>query len=149
MSQVNSFQADDTLTVSGETFHYFSLDKLAQSGLTAVHQLPMTLKILLENLLRWEDGLRITHDDISKLANWAVKPTSSNVLFAPARVLMQDFTGVPAIVDLAAMRAAMVARGGDPQRVNPLTPVDLIIDHSVQVDEYANSHACNSPHVIF
>jgi aconitate hydratase len=141
MSQVNSFQADDTITVSGETFHYFSLDKLSQSGFTAVHQLPMTLKILLENLLRWEDGVRITHDDITKLANWAVEPTSSNVLFAPARVLMQDFTGVPAIVDLAAMRAAMVARGGDPQRVNPLTPVDLVIDHSVQVDEYANTHA--------
>jgi aconitate hydratase len=141
MSHVNSFESDDTLSVDGTDFHYYSLKKLEQSGLKSVHQLPKTLKILLENCLRWEDGVRITHQDITTLANWAQKPTTSNVLFSPARVLMQDFTGVPAIVDLAAMRAAMVARGGDPQKVNPLTPVDLIIDHSVQVDEYANNHA--------
>lgn len=141
MSSVNSFQTKETLHVGGADFHYFSLNKLEEGGLASVQQLPKTLKILLENLLRWEDGLRVTRDDITTLANWAQKPSSENILFAPARVLMQDFTGVPAIVDLAAMRAAMVARGGDPKKVNPLTPVDLIIDHSVQVDEYANNHA--------
>ncbi len=115
MSRINSFQTDDILTVSGQNYHYFSLKKLEQAGLKSVHLLPKTLKILLEQLLRNEDGARITRDDISTLANWAVKPTSTNLLFSPARVLMQDFTGVPAIVDLAAMRAAMVSRGGDPQ----------------------------------
>lgn len=141
MSQINSFKTDEILSIAGQNYHYFSLKKLEQAGLKSVHQLPFTLKILLEQLLRNEDGSRITPEDINTLANWAVKPTSRNLLFAPARVLMQDFTGVPAIVDLAAMRAAMVARGGDPKKVNPLTPVDLIIDHSVQVDEYANNHA--------
>ncbi|MBX9587231.1 MAG: aconitate hydratase AcnA [Gammaproteobacteria bacterium] len=141
MSRINSFQTDDILTIAGQNYHYYSLKKLEQAGLKSVHLLPKTLKILLEQLLRNEDGSRITSDDITTLANWAVKPTATNLLFSPARVLMQDFTGVPAIVDLAAMRAAMVSRGGDPNKVNPLTPVDLIIDHSVQVDEYANNHA--------
>ncbi len=141
MSQQNSFNTEQTLNVGGQSYQFFSLEKLAQSGLTAVNRLPKTLKILLENLLRWEDGSRIKADDIKALANWALNPTQSNILFSPARVLMQDFTGVPAIVDLAAMRAAMVERGGNPKKVNPLTPVDLIIDHSVQVDEYASNHA--------
>jgi aconitate hydratase len=141
MGSINSFKSEDTLSVAGRSYQFYSLEKLAQSGLTALHQLPKTLKILLENLLRWEDGARISAEDIKTLANWAIHPNASNILFSPARVLMQDFTGVPAIVDLAAMRTAMVERGGNPQKVNPLTPVDLIIDHSVQVDEYANNHA--------
>ncbi len=138
MSTVNSFNTQEILKVSGKDYHYFSLKKLEGQDFPSVQQLPKTLKILLENLLRWEDGVRVTRENISTLANWATKPSTANILFAPARVLMQDFTGVPAIVDLAAMRSAMVARGGDPKKVNPLTPVDLIIDHSVQVDEYAN-----------
>ncbi|MDQ2994283.1 MAG: aconitate hydratase AcnA [Pseudomonadota bacterium] len=140
MKPIDSFKTADIVEVAGQRFHYFSLAKLAQQGFP-VDKLPFTLKILLENLLRFEDGVSVTQEDITTLARWAEQPNNNNIVFSPARILMQDFTGVPAIVDLAAMREAMLAKGGDPAKINPLTPVDLVIDHSVQVDEYANSHA--------
>ena len=100
-------------------------------------RLPFALKVLLENLLRHEDGRTVTADDISAMAAWLTTRTSEReIAFRPARVLMQDFTGVPAVVDLAAMRDAMLHLGGDPERINPLVPVDLVIDHSVIVDEF-------------
>ena len=105
-------------------------------------RLPFSLKILLENLLRFEDGVNVTRDDIEALLNWDAKATPSyEIAFTPARVLMQDFTGVPGVVDLAAMRDAMVRLGGDPQRDQPAAPADLVIDHSVQVDDYGTADA--------
>ena len=135
---MNSFGAQSTLSVSGRDYEVFRLD--AVDG--PVERLPFSLKILLENLLRSEDGKTVTADDIRALANWdpAAAP-SREIAFRPARVLMQDFTGVPAVVDLAAMRAAMVALGGDPKKINPLSPVDLVIDHSVMVDRFASASA--------
>lgn len=140
MKPIDSYQTAATLAVSGKQYQYFSLAKLEAQGF-AVKKLPFTLKILLENLLRFENGTSVSQADIATLANWAEQPNDHNIVFSPARILMQDFTGVPAIVDLAAMREAMLAKGGDPAKINPLTPVDLVIDHSVQVDEYANNHA--------
>jgi aconitate hydratase len=137
MTHPDSFGARSTLTV-GETSHeVFRLDAL-QSRFD-VARLPYTLRILLENLLRREDGETVTADDVEKVARWdATAEPSSEITFAPARVLLQDFTGVPAIVDLAAMRDAMAGFGGDPSRIDPLIPAELVIDHSVQVDDYAS-----------
>jgi aconitate hydratase len=128
---------EKTLKVNGKEYHYFSLPAAEQAGLTGLSRLPFTLKILLENLLRHLDGHTVTHEDISALITW-LKDTSSDreIAYRPARVLMQDFTGVPAVVDLAAMRAAIKKLGGDPERINPLSSVDLIIDHSIQVDQF-------------
>src|SRR5690606_30850651 len=104
--------------------------------------LPYTLKVLLENLLRFEDGRSVKTGDIQALADWLKnKKSETEIAYRPARVLMQDFTGVPAVVDLAAMREAMKSLGGDPQRINPLVPVDLVIDHSVMVDEFGTANA--------
>ena len=137
----NSFNSLTTLTVDGRTFQMFKLDALQQSGLD-VSRLPYSLKILLENLLRNEDGVTVTADDIKALAHWDPKATPSNeIAFRPSRVLLQDFTGVPAVVDLAAMRDAMKRMGGDPKKINPLQPVELVIDHSVQVDEAGTRQA--------
>ncbi len=131
----NSFQALSTLKVDDRTFRYYRLDALTDSGFE-VGRLPFSLKILLENLLRNEDGTTVTADDIKGLARWDAKAIPSReIAFRPSRVLLQDFTGVPAVVDLAAMRDAMQRMGGDPKRINPLQPVELVIDHSVQVDE--------------
>ncbi|MBZ2189767.1 aconitate hydratase AcnA [Alcanivorax sp. JB21] len=125
--------------------HYFSLKKLADKGWGDLDMLPFSLKVLLENLLRFEDGKTVTQDDIEALVRWPETRTSDReIAYRPARVLMQDFTGVPGIVDLAAMRDAIVAAGGDPQRINPLTPVDLVIDHSVMVDKFGNPQAFTS-----
>ena len=135
---MNSFGAQSTLSVSGRDYEVFRLD--AVEG--PVERLPFSLKILLENLLRSEDDKTVTADDIRALANWdpAAAP-SREIAFRPARVLMQDFTGVPAIVDLAAMREAMKALGGNPARINPLQPAELVIDHSVQVDRFGSGQA--------
>jgi len=131
-----------TLTVNGTPYDYFSLPAAEQAGLPGLSQLPFSLKILLENLLRHEDGQSVTPDDIKALAQWLHKKSSDReIAYRPARVLMQDFTGVPAVVDLAAMRAAIKKMGGDPERINPLSPVDLVIDHSVQVDQYGTKDA--------
>ncbi len=134
----NTFGARATLTSGAQTFTYFSL--ASAPGDTS--RLPWSLRILLENLLRHEDGRTVTADDIRFLAAWdpAAEP-SREIAYTPARVLMQDFTGVPAIVDLAAMRDSMRALGGDPEKINPLQPAELVIDHSVQVDEFGTTHA--------
>jgi aconitate hydratase len=131
----DSYSALSTLRVDGQTIQYYRLDALREAGLD-ISRLPFSLKILLENLVRHEDGITVTADDIKALASW--KPTAEpdrEIAFRPSRVLLQDFTGVPAIVDLAAMRDAMKRLGGDPKKINPLQPVELVIDHSVQVDD--------------
>ena len=141
MSSLDSLNTLATLKVDDKTYHYFSLP-LAAKSLGDLSQLPMSLKVLLENLLRWEDGKTVTGPDLKALAAWLKERRSDReIQYRPARVLMQDFTGVPAVVDLAAMRAAMAKAGGDPQRINPLSPVDLVIDHSVMVDTFASPSA--------
>jgi aconitate hydratase len=135
----DSFKAKSTLTSGSKTVTYFALSALSEYDLT---KLPFSLRILLENLLRHEDDRTVTADDIRFLAQWsATAEPSREIAYMPARVLMQDFTGVPAIVDLAAMRDAMRALGGNPEKINPLQPAELVIDHSVQVDEFGTTHA--------
>ena len=140
-SHPNSFRSAATLTSGNSIVHFFRLKALAEDGVDLA-RLPFSLRILLENLLRHEDGRTVTADDIRSLAAWDPKaePTRE-IAYMPARVLMQDFTGVPAIVDLAAMRDAMKALGGDPEKINPLQPAELVIDHSVQVDEFGTRYA--------
>ncbi len=142
MASLDSFKTRSTLGVGGRTYQIFRLDALDKAGVGNVGRLPFSLRILLENLLRNEDDLTVTAADIAALAGWdATAPVEREVAFRPARVLMQDLTGVPAIVDLAAMRDAMVELGGDPTKINPLQPAELVIDHSVQVDEFASPTA--------
>jgi aconitate hydratase len=137
----DSFKTKTTLSAGGATVSYFSIETLAKEH-PEVRTLPYSLKVLLENLLRCEDGRVVKKDDVLALAKWDPKAEpDKEIAFHPARVLMQDFTGVPAVVDLAAMREAIVAMGGDAARVNPLSPADLVIDHSVQVDNFASSLA--------
>jgi aconitate hydratase len=139
--QMNSFNSQAVLTSGGRSYTIFRLPALEKRGLNLA-RLPFSLKILLENLLRREDGVNVTASDIEFLAAWDAKAEPSReIAYMPARVLMQDFTGVPAIVDLAAMRDAIKTLGGDPARVNPLIPAELVIDHSVQVDEYGTGGA--------
>ncbi|MEO8490867.1 aconitate hydratase AcnA [Pseudomonas sp.] len=141
MSSVDSLRTLKTLEIDSKTYHYFSLPEAAKS-LGDLGKLPMSLKVLLENLLRWEDNKTVTGADLKAIAAWLKERQSDReIQYRPARVLMQDFTGVPAVVDLAAMRAAMAKAGGDPQRINPLSPVDLVIDHSVMVDKFGNADA--------
>ncbi len=136
-TSLNTFKSRKTLTAGGKTYVYYSLPDAEKNGLPGISSLPVSLKVLLENLLRCEDGKTVTADHIRAMAQWATDRTSAQEInFRPARVLMQDFTGVPAVVDLAAMRDAMNTLGGDPTRINPLVPVDLVIDHSVIVDEF-------------
>lgn len=137
----DSLGTKKTLTVEGKDYTYFSLQDAA-GKLGNIDKLPFTLKVLLENLLRFEDGRSVTTEDIQALVDWQKeKRSNTEIAYRPARVLMQDFTGVPAVVDLAAMREAMVSLGGDAQKINPLVPVDLVIDHSVMVDEYGTETA--------
>ncbi|MDE1992690.1 MAG: aconitate hydratase, partial [Rhizobiaceae bacterium] len=140
---LDSFNCRSTLTVGGKDYVYFSLPKAEANGLPGVSKLPYSMKVLLENLLRFEDGQSVTKEHILAVAEWLTnKGTVENeIAYRPARVLMQDFTGVPAVVDLAAMRDAMVSLGGDPEKINPLVPVDLVIDHSVIVDEFGTPQA--------
>ncbi|MCW1244348.1 aconitate hydratase AcnA [Pseudomonas sp. SAICEU22] len=141
MPSLDSLKTLKTLQVDARTYHYFSLPDAARS-LGDLDKLPMSLKVLLENLLRWEDEKTVTGADLKALAGWLKERRSDReIQYRPARVLMQDFTGVPAVVDLAAMRAAVEKAGGDPQRINPLSPVDLVIDHSVMVDKFASRQA--------
>jgi aconitate hydratase len=132
----NSLDTRSTLNVGSRTYAYFSLAKAAEK-LGDISRLPFSMKVLLENLLRFEDGVTVTHDDLQAMVDWQKeRRISREIQYRPARVLMQDFTGVPAVVDLAAMRDAMKNLGGDPQKINPLVPVHLVIDHSVMVDEF-------------
>ncbi|MBM4263668.1 MAG: aconitate hydratase AcnA [Deltaproteobacteria bacterium] len=138
----NSFGTRQTLKVGGESYDIFRLDVLEKAGFPNVSRLPVSLKVLLENLLRQEDNHHVNKGDIEALAEWNPKVKSEKeIAFMPARVLMQDLTGVPAVVDLAAMREAMKRLGGDPKKINPLAPVDLVIDHSVQVDYFGSADA--------
>jgi aconitate hydratase len=138
----NSFNALDTLAAGDRSYSYVRLAALEDAGLTQLDRLPYSMKILLENLARFEDGRSVTKDDVEALAKWNPHHHSQReIAYRPARVLLQDFTGVPAVVDLAAMRDAMAAMGGDPKAINPLQPVELVIDHSVQVDAFGDSAA--------
>jgi len=129
MSMNDSFGARSKLTVGGRGFEIFRLSALARNGID-ITRLPYSLRILLEDLLRTEDGVTVTREDIEALAGWSpANPPLREIAFTPARVLLQDFTGVPAVVDLAAMRDAMAELGGDPARINPLQPVELVVDH--------------------
>lgn len=137
----NSFGARSTLRVGGREYRIFRLDALASEGVD-VSRLPYSLRILLENLLRLEDGVTVTRDDVLALARWNPKdPPDREIAYTPARVVLQDFTGVPCVVDLAAMRDAMAELGGDPGKINPLQPVELVIDHSIQVDAFGSAEA--------
>src|SRR4051794_6317265 len=140
-SPTDSFGARATLEVGGKAYEIFRLDALHDRF--DVARLPYSIKVLLENVLRLEDGVSATAADVEAIAGWdpAAEP-SDEIPYQPARVLMQDFTGVPAVVDLAAMRDAMATQlGGDPEKINPLVDVDLVIDHSVQVDAFGNERA--------
>jgi len=132
----NSFNTKASLCTGNQTLTYFSLNKLADAGFSNIAKIPFCIRILLENLLRNEDGLQFTSKDIVNLASWNPDKANGETPFLPARVLLQDFTGVPAIVDLAAMRDAAKRLYGDPLIINPLIPAELVIDHSVQVDSY-------------
>jgi aconitate hydratase len=139
MASLDSFKCRREMTVAGKTYTYFDLKEAEKNGLDGVSKLPYTLKVLLENLLRFEDGRTVTKEDIEAIAAWTKTGKSDHeIAYRPARVLMQDFTGVPAVVDLAAMRDATTSLGGDPKSVNPLVPVDLVIDHSVMVDYFGH-----------
>ncbi|MGO9485001.1 MAG: aconitate hydratase AcnA [Rhodomicrobium sp.] len=136
---LDSFRSRKTLDVEGKAYEYFSLPDAEANGLPGISALPYSLKVLLENLLRFEDGSTVKADDIRAMAQWlGSKSSTREIAFRPARVLMQDFTGVPAVVDLAAMRDAMTALHGDTAKINPLVPVDLVIDHSVMVDSFGS-----------
>ncbi|MFG0583146.1 aconitate hydratase AcnA [Pseudomonas sp. zjy_9] len=141
MPSLDSLNCRRELKIGDTTYHYFSLPEAARR-LGDIQRLPKSLKVLLENLLRHEDGQTVSAEDLQAMVDWLDQRASDReIQYRPARVLMQDFTGVPAVVDLAAMRDAMARAGGDPQRINPLSPVDLVIDHSVMVDRYASSSA--------
>ena len=143
MSHIDSFKCRKTLTVGGKDYVYYSLTEAEKNGLEGVSKLPFSMKVLLENLLRFEDDRSVKKSDIEAVAKWLNDRGSAGaeIAYRPARVLMQDFTGVPAVVDLAAMRDGIKALGGDPEKINPLVPVDLVIDHSVIVDEFGNPSA--------
>ena len=143
MPSIDSHHTRKELKVGSKTYHYYSLRAAEAEGLTGISRLPVSMKVLLENLLRHEDNLTVREADLKAVAAWLDNKgaVEHEISFRPARVLMQDFTGVPAVVDLAAMRDAMTKLGGDPDKINPLNPVDLVIDHSVMVDFFANAGA--------
>jgi aconitate hydratase len=139
MPSLNSFGAAGELLVGGRAYRIYRLDALEKAGLATLSRIPFSIKILLENLLRHEDDLTVRKSDIEYVAKWDPSAAAAEINFRPARVLLQDFTGVPCVVDLAAMRDALSKLGADPKRANPLIPVDLVIDHSVQVDKFGTS----------
>ncbi|ENR73361.1 aconitate hydratase AcnA [Brucella abortus] len=143
MSQIDSFKCRKTLSVGGKEYVYYSLTEAEKNGLAGISSLPFSMKVLLENLLRFEDDRSVKKSDIENVAKWLADrgKAGAEIAYRPTRVLMQDFTGVPAVVDLAAMRDGIKALGGDPEKINPLVPVDLVIDHSVIVDDFGNSLA--------
>jgi aconitate hydratase len=141
MKSLNSFHAAGKLSAGGRTYEIFRLAALEEAGVAKLSRIPYSIKILLENLLRFEDGATVKKGDIEYVAKWDPKAAARDINFRPARVLLQDFTGVPCVVDLAAMRDALAKMGADPKKANPLIPVDLVIDHSVQVDEFGTKGA--------
>src|SRR5204862_7587272 len=137
----DSLNTRSTLEAAGKRYAYYSLARAADT-LGDISRLPFSMKVLLENLLRFEDGQTVTRDDLQSMVDWQKeRRISREIQYRPARVLMQDFTGVPAVVDLAAMRDAMKHLGGDPNKINPLVPVDLVIDHSVIVNYFGSPNA--------
>ena len=145
-NSLDSFKSRSTLSAGGKEYVYFSLPKAAKALGFELDSMPYSLKVLFENMLRYEDGTTVTKADIEAFAQWLKTGSSEHEIeYRPARVLMQDFTGVPAVVDLAAMRDAVARKGADSSVINPLSPVDLVIDHSVMVDNYghADSYAKN------
>src|SRR5712671_5857906 len=140
MNDQNSFGARGELRVGGRTYEIVRLAALEKAGVT-LSRIPFSIKILLENLLRFEDGTTVKKSDIEYVAKWDTSAPAQEINFRPARVLLQDFTGVPCVVDLAAMRDALAKMGADPKKANPLIPVDLVIDHSVQVDYFGTKDA--------
>src|SRR5579862_8749198 len=141
MPSQNSFGAAGQISAGGRTYDIFRLSALETAGLAKLSRIPYSIKVLLENLLRSEDGTTVKRSDIEYVAAWDPKAAPREINFRPARVLLQDFTGVPCVVDLAAMRDALAKMGADPKKANPLIPVDLVIDHSVQVDEFGTKGA--------
>src|SRR3984957_20287253 len=141
MKSLNSFHAAGELRAGGHTYEIFRLAALEAAGAAKLSTIPYSIKILLENLLRFEDGATVKKSDIEYVAKWDPKAAARDINFRPARVLLQDFTGVPCVVDLAAMRDALNVMGADPKKANPLIPVDLVIDHSGQVDEFGTKGA--------
>ena len=141
MPSNDSLNTRRDLVVGDTTYAYYSLRAAEAAGLAGIDRLPVSMKVLLENLLRNEDGASVSRDDLAALAAWVDNKgaVQHEISFRPARVLMQDFTGVPAVVDLAAMRDALAKLGGDPEKINPLNPVDLVIDHSVMVDNFGTA----------
>ncbi|MCG8606801.1 aconitase family protein, partial [bacterium] len=139
---LNSFDSLSSLSLGGNSYDLFRLEALEKAGIGNVSRLPYSMKILLENLLRHEDGAFVKKDDIEAVATWdPTHKSDREIAFRPARVLMQDFTGVPAVVDLAAMRNAIKDLGGDPNNINPQIPADLVIDHSIQVDQFGSQQS--------
>src|ERR1700733_1505309 len=138
MTTKNSFGAAGELRVGGQTHRIYRLSALEKAGFD-LKRIPFSIKILLENLLRFEDNLTVKRSDIEYVATWNPSAAPQEINFRPARVLLQDFTGVPCVVDLAAMRDALKSIGADPKRANPMIPVDLVIDHSVQVDKFGTA----------
>ena len=137
------FNSRDVLKVGNKSYVIFKLDALEKAGLTQLKRLPYSIRIVMEAALRQCNDKEITQADVKNIASWTAKGARPGIPLLPARVVMQDFTGVPAVVDLAAMRAAVARLGGDPKKINPLVPVDLVIDHSVQVDFFATADALN------
>ena len=138
----DTLSTQSTLNVNGKTYHYYSIKEAEAKHFKGIQRLPYSLKVLFENLLRFEDGKTVTTDDLTAMANWLNTKTSKHeIAYRPTRVLMQDFTGVPAVVDLAAMRDAVQSMGGNPEKISPLNPVDLVIDHSIMVDKFATLDA--------
>ena len=138
----DSFKCLDTLEISGKKFKFFNLKKAEKNGLENISKLPKSLKVLLENLLRFEDDKTVDKKQISALKDWLKsKSSKTEIAYRPARVLLQDYTGIPAVADLAAMRDALKLKNKDPNKINPLSTVDLVIDHSVMVDNYASKNS--------
>ena len=134
----NSYNSLKSISIDGKNYKYYSLIEAEKNGLTGVSKLPKSLKVLLENLLRYEDGISVTKKQIDSIKNWLKeKKSKTEIAYRPARVLLQDYTGIPAVADLAAMREAVKKKNKDPNTINPLSKVDLVIDHSVQVDKFA------------
>ena len=141
MSDTGPFQSYHTFTLGQTTYCYARLSALEEQGLTKIADLPYSIRVLLESVLRNCDGFEVTEADVKNLAAWSPEGNETSIPFKPARVILQDFTGVPAVVDLAAMRDTMQNIGGDPKKINPLIPVDLIIDHSIQTDDFGHPGA--------
>src|SRR5699024_4327061 len=137
----NSFRQQKNFELNGKTYNYYDLKAIEEAGLGNVDRLPFSIRILLESVVRQYDGRVIKDEHVAGLAKWGTDGEDADVPFKPSRVILQDFTGVPAVVDLASLRKAMVDMGGDPYRINPEVPVDLVIDHSVQVDLYGSENA--------